>query len=65
MFSTVLALHSLVRWAVVLLGIYATGRGKMGWFFKRPWTGADRAAGLLFAIAFDVRCCSGCCCTSR
>jgi len=55
MFSFVLALHSLMRWAVVLLGLYATGRAKLGWFFKKPWSGGDRTAGLLFTIAFDVQ----------
>ncbi len=55
MFTLTLTLHSLMRWAVVLLGIYATGRGKLGWFFRKPWTGADDTAGRLFVIAFDVQ----------
>ena len=55
MHSATLTLHALVRWAVILLGLYATGRAKLGWFGKRPWTGADNQAGLWFVTSFDIQ----------
>jgi hypothetical protein len=55
MFSVVLTLHSLMRWVVILLGVVATGRGKLGWFLKRRWTPADDRVGRLFVAAFDVQ----------
>jgi hypothetical protein len=50
-----LTVHSLLRWAVILLGAWAVSRAKRGWFFGRPWTEGDDLAGRLFVIGFDVQ----------
>ena len=55
MLPLTLTLHSLMRWVVILLGIWVVGRAKMGWFLKRPWTQADDLGGRFFVIAFDVQ----------
>lgn len=55
MYSTILMLHSWVRWAVVLAALYAAFRGGAGWLRGRPWLRADDRAGVLFTIALDIQ----------
>ena len=52
--SIVIALHSLLRWVVLLTGILAVARGFMGGKGKR-WTDADSRAGMLFITALDLQ----------
>ena len=44
MYDALLVAHSWVRWAVLLLGLYAFVRAASGRFTRRPWTPADDAA---------------------
>jgi hypothetical protein len=53
-FAALLAIHSVLRWVVLLTGLAAAGRGIAGWK-GRPWTSADNRAGLFFMIALDVQ----------
>jgi hypothetical protein len=55
MYGIVLGLHNLVRWLVVLAAVYALVRAYRGWLGGRPWTGADRQAGLLFTTSMDIQ----------
>lgn len=55
MYSTVLLLHSWIRWAVVILGLWALIRAVLGLSGRRPWTASDEGAGRLFVIATDVQ----------
>jgi hypothetical protein len=55
MYSFVLALHNILRWAVVIVGILAIVRAYMGWSGKRPWTGLDNSLGLFFTISMDLQ----------
>jgi len=55
MYENVLALHNLLRWAVVLALGWAALRATSGWLAARPWRPADRAAGRWLAIALDVQ----------
>jgi hypothetical protein len=55
MYGTVLLLHSLVRWAVLLTGLLAAARGISGWRSRRPWTLPDERAGLWFTISLDLQ----------
>ena len=55
MLPLALTVHSLLRWAVILLGAWAVSRAKRGWFFGRPWTEGDDRAGRLFVIGVDVQ----------
>ncbi len=48
MFQTTLALHSLVRWAVLAFGALALVRALAGWLGARPWTSLDDRAGKYF-----------------
>jgi len=54
MTATVIALHSLLRWVVLLTGLAAAGRGIAGWS-GRTWTPADSRAGLFFVAALDLQ----------
>jgi hypothetical protein len=53
MYTVLLALHSLLRWAVLGAGAAAVLRALRAG--KRPWTPADDRAGLLFVIAMDLQ----------
>lgn len=55
MFDAVLVLHSLLRWVVLLAGIWAvvSAVGSLGG--GRPWGTSDERAGLLFTISLDVQ----------
>lgn len=55
MYTFVLAIHNIVRWVVLLLGLWAAYRAWSGWLGKRPWTSADRKAGVFFGSAFDTQ----------
>jgi hypothetical protein len=55
MYSYVLPLHSLIRWAVLLTGLWAAFRGLSGTIRHRPWTRADERAGVWFTTAIDTQ----------
>ena len=55
MYGTVLLLHSLLRWAVLLTGLLAAVRAIWGWRSRRPWTLPDERAGLWFTISLDLQ----------
>jgi hypothetical protein len=50
-----LHLHSFLRWAIVLAGIWAVIRSLKGVTGKTPFTGADAKAGLFFQILCDLQ----------
>ncbi|SFD10675.1 hypothetical protein SAMN05518672_101505 [Chitinophaga sp. CF118] len=55
MHNTLLLIHSLLRWAILLAGIWAVIRAFKGFSGKTPFTGADKKAGLFFMIFFDLQ----------
>ena len=55
MHPVILALHSLLRWLVVIVGLIAFARGLSGWMGAKPWTSSDNRAGALFVIGLDVQ----------
>jgi hypothetical protein len=55
MYTTVLLLHSWLRWLVLLAGVLAVLRGLSGWNGSRPWTPSDARAGSLFATMLDIQ----------
>jgi hypothetical protein len=55
MYGTVLLLHSLVRWLVLLTGLLAVLRGISGWRSRRTWTIPDERAGFWFITTLDLQ----------
>lgn len=49
-----LTVHSLIRWAIVIVGIVAVVRAVMGARGGRPWTQLDDRLGLIFTSAMDL-----------
>lgn len=49
------SLHNLIRWAVLVLALIAIARAFAGWLGKKPFTSADRRAGMLYSMFFDVQ----------
>ncbi|XXX77779.1 hypothetical protein WMF30_03260 [Sorangium sp. So ce134] len=54
-YSFVLVVHSWLRWAVLLLGLWALVRSVQGWTQRRPWTATDRKASAAFVGALDAQ----------
>ena len=55
MYAAVLLIHSWLRWAVILVALFAIVRAVTGASSRRPWAPADDRAGLLFTIVVDVQ----------
>ena len=54
MYPLVLTLHSLVRWAIVILGVVTVVRAFMGWRGNKPWAQLDDRLGVGFTSAMDL-----------
>lgn len=52
--SFLLSLHSIVRWAIVIIGVIAVVRAFIGWFGGRQWQQLDDRLGLGFTTAMDI-----------
>jgi uncharacterized membrane protein len=55
LYTIVLTLHNLTRWAVLLLAVWVLYRSYAGWLGVRPWTQADRRANALFAAVIGLQ----------
>lgn len=55
MYATVLAIHNILRWVVLIAGILAVGRALLGWFGKNPWSELDRRLGVIFTSSLDTQ----------
>ena len=55
MYLTILAIHNIVRWIILILGVLAVVRALIGWFGKQAWIPADRKIGSFFATGLDIQ----------
>lgn len=55
MYTTLLYLHSWLRWIVLIAGAIAAVRAVMALSSKRTWTADDRKFQLLFVISLDLQ----------
>jgi hypothetical protein len=55
MYTSALALHSWLRWAVLIAAVVAASRALIGFIWKRPWTRVDDRAGFWFVTLFDAQ----------
>ncbi len=53
--DTLLGIHSVTRWLILLFGIWAVIRAVMGVSGKSAYTAADTKAGLFFMIFLDIQ----------
>lgn len=51
----VLVLHNLLRWAVLLFGVWTLSNALSGVFGKRKFTNGDNRSNLLFMISCDIQ----------
>ena len=54
MYPLVLTLHSLLRWAIVIVGVIAVVRAFMGRRGNKPWAQLDDRLGLIFTSVMDL-----------
>lgn len=54
-YNIVLALHNIVRWAVVITAFLALARAYLGWIQNRQWAARDRQVGVYFTSALDTQ----------
>lgn len=55
MYTTVLLVHSWLRWAVILFGVLALVRALAGSVGRRPWQPLDDRLNLGFIISLDIQ----------
>jgi hypothetical protein len=55
MYNLVLTTHSWLRWAVLLVGLFAVMRAIAGAIGRRPWTPTDDRAGFWYGTLLDLQ----------
>jgi hypothetical protein len=55
MYETLLVLHSLLRWLVLIAGLGAVIQSWAGWLGGRSFSGVARSLGLFFVIGLDMQ----------
>lgn len=55
MYSTILSLHNLARWVVLILGLTAIYRSFMSLAAQKEWTALDNRWALFFTIGMDIQ----------
>jgi len=55
MYAVVLSIHSLLRWVVLLTGVYSILRAGAGLVARGSWLPADEVARKLFPISLDIQ----------
>jgi hypothetical protein len=54
-YTIILGLHNVVRWLVILAGLWAVGRAWRGWLARGTWTTMDGRAARFFVGALDLQ----------
>jgi len=54
MYSSILAIHSILRWVVLILLIIAIVKGLMGWFGRKEFGASEKKLSLFNMIAMDL-----------
>ena len=55
MYSFILNVHNIVRWAALLLAIIVTASSIYGWFGKRAWSPMNRRLAVFYTSAMDIQ----------
>lgn len=54
-YGILLSIHSITRWAVLLVGVLGLGKFAYGWLGKQAWTQNDRIIGSLFVGLMGIQ----------
>ena len=54
-YPIILAVHNILRWVVLILGLIAVCRAWLGWLGKKDWKMTDRRIGVFFTSAMDAQ----------
>lgn len=55
LYPVLVTIHSILRWIIVLAGLFAIIRAVTGLSFKRGYMGVDNRAALWFTIGMDIQ----------
>ena len=55
MIGTLVTVHGLIRWVLLVLAVVVVARYAIGWLGKRSFTPLDKQLGSIFAIALTVQ----------
>lgn len=55
MYPIVLAVHNIIRWVVVIIGVIAVARALVGLYRKRDWGSTDRILGVIYTSTMDIQ----------
>jgi hypothetical protein len=55
MYDTLVTIHSIVRWLVVIAAVLALAAAYRGWSGKRAWGAFENTTGLAFTSLFDLQ----------
>lgn len=55
MYTTILIIHNILRWIIVLAGLASIIKAFIGWAQKNEWTPLDNRLSLIFTIALDIQ----------
>lgn len=55
MYTALLATHNIVRWLVLIAGVYAVFRAWRGWLSRAIWTDADAGAAKLYVNMLSLQ----------
>jgi hypothetical protein len=55
MYTAILAAHNIVRWLVLLAGLWAAFRAWRGWMARGVWTATDLSAGRTFVNLISLQ----------
>lgn len=55
MYATMLLLHNLLRWAVLISAVLALATAYIGWFGQRSWATYGKRWSTIFLVAMDVQ----------
>jgi len=55
MYNILVILHNVLRWEVLIIGVFITIRLFRGWIHKMTWKNADKTLGTIFMISIDLQ----------
>jgi hypothetical protein len=55
MYPVILGLHNVVRWIVIIVGLWAVSRAWRGWLGRSAWTPRDAQSARLFVSVLDLQ----------